>query len=307
MGERIRIATRASKLARWQANWVAARLGELGVETEFVPITTRGDTDQRPMGMVGGTNVFTKEVQAAVLEGLADVAVHSLKDLGTSPPAELTLAAVPARGPTRDTLVSKGSVLLEALPTGAVVGTGSLRRRAQLTFFRPDLDIRDIRGNVETRIAKLDRGEYDAVVLAEAGLRRLALEDRISEILGEAVMLPAVGQGALGLETRADDAAARETIGRLDDPSTRAAVTAERRLLAVLEGGCMAPIAASGRVDEDTKRLILIARVVRADGRERLEDTEEGDPRDAADIGEKLARRLLDAGAAELICFGRGR
>lgn len=306
MAQRIRIATRGSKLARWQANWVAARLGELGIETEFVPITTKGDIDQRPMGQVGATNVFTKEVQAAVLEGLADVAVHSLKDLGTSSPAELALAAVPPRGSTGDVLVSQGSIPLAGLPTDAVVGTGSLRRRAQLTFFRPDIEVRDIRGNVETRIAKLDRGEYDAVVLAEAGLRRLGLANRISEVIGEAVMLPAVGQGALGLEARTEDAATRETIGRLDDPSTRAAVTAERRLLAVLEGGCMAPIAALGRVDADTNRLILTARVVRADGRERLEDTEEGDPSDGALIGETLAHRLLEAGAADLIHFARG-
>ena len=306
MTARIRIATRASKLARWQATWVAQRLAELGVETEFVLITTRGDKDQRPMERLKATNVFTKEVQHAVLEGKADVAVHSLKDLGTSGPLELTLAAVPSRGPTRDVLISRDSVPLSELPQGSVVGTGSLRRRAQLVFARGDLEIRDLRGNVETRVAKLESGDYDAVVLAEAGLRRLGLEDRISAPISEEIMLPAVGQGALGLETRTDDAPAREVIARLNDPATHAAVTAERHLLAVLEGGCMAPIGAIGRVDDETGRLLLTARVVRADGGEKLEGVEEGNPAEAETIGEELARRLIAEGAKEMIEFWRG-
>ena len=257
------------------------------------------------MGHLKATNVFTKEVQQAVLEGAADVAVHSLKDLGTAGPDELTLCAVPSRGPTADVLVSRDAIPLAALPEGAAVGTGSLRRRAQLALARGDLEIRDIRGNVETRLAKLDRGDYDAVVLAEAGLRRLGLENRITEAILEEIMLPAVGQGALGLETRSDDAATQAALAPLDDPATRAAVTAERALLAVLEGGCMAPIGALGRVNPETGRLTLVARVVRADGSEKLEGMEEGDTAEAHSVGGALAKRLLAEGAKELIAFGR--
>ncbi|MES1213328.1 MAG: hydroxymethylbilane synthase, partial [Singulisphaera sp.] len=202
----MKIGTRASVLARWQADWVAARLRELGHDVETVLVSTRGDRDQsRPIGAMGGDGLFTKELQRSLLAGEVDMAVHSLKDLPTEPVAGLTIGAVPARGPIGDVLVSRGAPSFAALPQGALLGTGSQRRRAQLLHVRPDLVMKDVRGNVETRLRKLVSGEYDALVLAEAGLTRLGLAQEITERLPQTLILPAVGQGALGIECRADD------------------------------------------------------------------------------------------------------
>jgi hydroxymethylbilane synthase len=246
----LRLGTRASPLARWQAEWVAAQLARHGVAVTLVPITTTGDRDQRgPVAQIGGQGLFTKEIQRAVLQHEADLAVHSLKDLPTEAVPGLVLAAVPPRAACGDVLVCRAASGLDTLPQGAVVGTGSIRRRAQLWHVRPDLQMRDIRGNVDTRLRKLSDGEFDALVLAEAGLTRLQLADRITQRLPRDVMLPAVGQGALGLECRADDAATQAALKLLDDPPSHACVLAERALLAALRAGCLAPVGAWARAD----------------------------------------------------------
>jgi hydroxymethylbilane synthase len=286
----------------------------MDVPVELVPITTRGDTDQRgPIGQIGSQGVFTSELQRALLDERIDLAVHSLKDLPTDPVDGLALGAVPHRAPAGDALVARERATLADLPGGAVIGTGSLRRRAQLLLHRNDFVVRDIRGNVDTRLAKLDRGEFDAIVLAEAGLVRLGLAERITQRLPHDIMLPAVGQGALGLECRANDAATAESIGPLDHADTHAAVLAERALLAALEGGCLAPIGAHAHRQGD--RLHLIARVVHPDGKKHLTADETGpvshhSPRgsdDAESLGRKVARKLLDRGAAELVAAARRR
>jgi len=304
MAAPLRIGTRASLLARWQADWVAARLRELGAEVEIVLLSTRGDREQgAPIGDLGGQGLFTKEIQAALLDGRADVAVHSLKDLPTDPVPELVLAAVPERGPNGDVLVSGKYGEVAELPAGAIVGTGSARRRAQLLHARPDLRLAEVRGNVDTRLRKLDTGEFDALVLAEAGLVRLGLADRIRQVLPKELMLPAVGQGALGIECRADDDVTREWLAKLDDANSRAAVTAERAMLSALRGGCLAPVGAWGRVLGGQLRLTGV--VLKSDGSERLFGERSGAITDAAAVGRELARELLSQGAAQLIDSSR--
>jgi hydroxymethylbilane synthase len=300
----LRIGTRGSPLARWQAEWVAAQLQQLGFEIELVPIVTAGDRQQAPLDTVGGRGLFTKEIQRALLEGQIDLAVHSLKDLPTDEIPGLSLAAVPPRASIHDVLVCSRYASLEALPAGATVGTGSLRRRAQLLHVRPDLEMQDIRGNVDTRLRKLQQGDFDAVVLAEAGLQRLGLAQHIAEVLPTDIMLPAVGQGALGLESRADDTAVRQTVAPLNHAETHAAVRAERAMLAALEGGCLAPIAAWGRREDD--RLWLTGRVVGADGRQRLEATSSTAAGDAVELGRDVAAALLAQGAGKLVQAARG-
>lgn len=267
---KLRLGTRASKLAQWQANWVATQLQKLGTEVELVLISTTGDQNQEePIESLSGQGVFTKEIQKALVKGQIDVAVHSLKDLSTQPVQGLTLAAVPKRASVEDALISRNHFPLTKLHTGAIVGTGSLRRRTQLLNLRPDLVITDIRGNVDTRIAKLDAGDYDAILLATAGLERLGLVDRITETISTSTMLPAVGQGALGIETREDDKKTRSIVEHLDDPATHVAVRAERSLLKDLEGGCRAPIAAWAQLKGS--ELSLTARVVSLDGKKCIE------------------------------------
>lgn len=296
----LRIGTRGSALARWQAEWVAARLIGLGIEVSLVPITTSGDVRQKgPIESIGTQGVFTREIQRELLEGRVDVAVHSLKDLPTQQVEGLVLAAVPERASVADVLVSRKYPSFEELPPGAVLGTGSLRRRAQLRYLRPDLKTQEIRGNVDTRLRKLDEGECDALVLAEAGLRRLGLGDQISQILAASVCLPAVGQGALGIEARGDDDQTRHVLAGLDHPATHAAVMAERALLAALDGGCLAPIAAWGRVEAG--RLHLTARVLDSEGQRRVEAAQTAGPESAADLGRRVAEVLIGQGAAELI------
>lgn len=300
---RLRLGTRNSPLARWQAEWVAARLTELGVAVELVPITTQGDVKSGPLGQIGGMGLFTKELQRALLENQIDLAVHSLKDLPTEPVAGLALAAVPERESTADVLLSVKFHNLESLPKGAKVGTGSLRRKSQLLHARPDLVIEDIRGNVETRVRKLDDGEYDAIVLAEAGLKRLGLAHRITQVLPQSLMLPAVGQGALGIETRADDAATRRLVAPLDHDSTHQAVLAERTMLLALCAGCLAPVGAIGWVKND--RLSLQAAVLSPSGQQRLTAGAASTTNDAVYLGQIVAEELLGHGAAELIAGAR--
>ncbi len=295
------LGTRASALAQWQAQWVAARLGEQGHSVELVPIVTHGDRNQQAkIESIGAQNVFTKEIQQALLDKRIDLAVHSLKDLSTEKVAGIALAAVRQRGPVSDVLVWPGGDGIEALAEGATIGTGSLRRRTQLHHQRPDLLIEDIRGNVETRLRKLEDGRYDAIILAEAGLRRLGFERWISEILPKQIMLPAVGQGALGIETRDDDQTALSAVASLDHAETRAAVTAERAMLATLHGGCLAPIAGWARMENN--QLTLSGRVLGHDGKERLDSTHSTpDPLEAVALGHRVAEELSAKGADTLI------
>jgi hydroxymethylbilane synthase len=239
-----------------------------------------------------------------LLDGQIDLSVHSLKDLPTAPALGLTIAAVPERESPRDVLVSSTVNRLEALPRSARVGTGSLRRKAQLLYLRPDLVVEDIRGNVETRLRKLDDGQFDAIILAEAGLKRLGFADRIRQVLPPEIMLPAVGQGALGIEARSDDALTRSLLASLDDGPTHRAVTAERTLLSTLLAGCLAPVGAWARVVSG--RLLLDAVVLSPDGRQRLVASAAGEPSDAAALGQQAAEDLLRQGAAQLIAAARG-
>jgi hydroxymethylbilane synthase len=272
---------------------------------ELVEISTRGDVATRePIGSLGGVGLFTKEIQQALLDERVDLAVHSLKDLPTEGVAGLCLAAVPRRASPRDVLVSRDALPLAALPQRASVGTGSLRRRAQLWHARRDLRLVDVRGNVDTRLAKLAAGQFDALVLAEAGLARLGFESRITQVLEPEVMLPAVGQGALAIEARAADRATREIVAVLDAPSARQAVTAERSLLAALAGGCLAPIGALAQLEADG-RLRLRAVVLSPDGRRRLAAEDAAAADEAEALGRGVAERLLAAGAAELVALAR--
>ena len=235
----------------------------------------------------------------ALLENHIDLAVHSLKDLPTDEVDGLRLAAVPQRAPVADAFVCCTRESLEALPAGATVGTGSLRRRSQLLHVRPDLEMRDIRGNVDTRLRKLDDGQYDAIILAEAGLRRLGLADRITQLLPLETVLPAVGQGALGLEARRDDDAVEEALRPLDHTISHASVLAERAMLAALKGGCLAPIAAWGRAEQDA--LSLTGRVISPDGSQKLEVTASGSVDAPIELGLEVAEELAAQGAADLI------
>ncbi len=243
--ELLHIGTRGSALALWQANWVAEQLAAAGVKSEVVTIASRGDQQpSAPIAALGTDGVFTKELQKALLDGRIDVAVHSLKDLPTDPVKGLALAAVPPRESPFDVLITRDGKRFEHLPSAARIGTGSLRRKAQLLHARNDLQLLDIRGNVDTRLRKLRDGEYDALVLAHAGLKRLGLDDQVTEVLPPSLMLPAVGQGALGLEVRAGDQAARQILEKIDDLESHQSVLAERTMLAALAGGCLAPIGA---------------------------------------------------------------
>jgi hydroxymethylbilane synthase len=304
----IRIGTRASQLALWQSNWVAGELRARGVAVEIVHITTQGDVTAGPLGQIGGQGLFTKEIQRALLDRRVDLAVHSLKDLPTEPVEGLMLGAVPPRAGAGDALICKIATSIEALPQGAKIGTGSARRKAQLLHARPDLEIAEIRGNLDTRLRKLDEGQYDALVLAEAGLARLGWEHRITQLIPKSLMLPAVGQGALGLEVRSDDPSTQAAVAPLDDPNTRAAVTAERAMLSALRGGCLAPVGAWGRCSIELQlhpHLELDAVVLSPDGKERMATRGISYSLDAEQLGRGIADILLRQGAAELIAGSR--
>lgn len=299
-GPTIRLGTRGSKLARWQAEWVASQLQQQGVGVEIIEISTQGDRDQRsPIEQLGGVGLFTKELQRALLREEIDVAVHSLKDLPTTTVAGLALAAVPTRETANDAFVSIRAKTFDDLPSGAKVGTGSTRRRAQLLRLRPDLVLEEVRGNVDTRLRKLDQGDYDALILAAAGLRRLGLGDRITEVLPVDVLVPAPGQGALGIECRAADDLTRGALAALNDAAAMARVTAERTLLAEVEGGCLAALGAHATLDGD--RLTLAAIVLSPDGTQHLSARGEAASDHAVELGKSLARQLLAAGAADLL------
>jgi hydroxymethylbilane synthase len=290
------IASRGSQLALWQARWVAGQLTAAGHECRIEIIKTTGDkiTDV-PLAKVGTKGLFTKEIEEALLDGSADLAVHSLKDLPTELPTGLVLAATPPREDPRDAVVG---MRLAALPQGARVGTSSLRRSAQLKKLRPDLVIESVRGNLDTRLRKLDEGQFDAIVLAAAGLKRLGWSDRIAETLPPEVMCSAVGQGSLAIETRAVGAG-YEACRALDDPATHAAVTAERGVLGALGGGCQVPIGAHATVRDGHLRLLGV--VASPDGSTLLRAESEGDASDAEAIGRALGEQLLQLGARRIL------
>ncbi|MBI4906632.1 MAG: hydroxymethylbilane synthase [Acidobacteria bacterium] len=291
------IGSRGSKLALWQANWVMAQLAGLGLESRIEIIHTTGDkvTDV-PLAKVGTKGLFTKEIEEALLAESIDLAVHSLKDMPTELPEGLVLPAIPVREDPRDAVIG---MPLAAIPHGGKVGTSSLRRAAQLKAMRPDLDVQSVRGNLDTRLRKLDEGQYDAILLAAAGMRRLGWQDRIAEILSPAQMCPAVGQGALAIETRADGGAGHQAATRLDDAATRACVTAERALLGAMGGGCQVPLGAHATLEGD--RMHLQAVVVTPDGAILIRREGSGARGQAAELGAALAQTLLDAGAREIL------
>jgi hydroxymethylbilane synthase len=301
-GSSIRIGTRSSALARWQAEHVAGRLRSLPegptVELEF--IQTEGDRIQDvALSRLPGKAFFTKELEAAILDGRVDLAVHSLKDVETEMPRGLTLGAVLEREDPRDVLIARDGLLLADLPEGTVIGTSSLRRAAFLKRWRPDLEIRDLRGNVPTRIDKLDGGQYDAIVLAAAGVKRLGREDRITDFFTADVLPPAVSQGAVTVQLRDDDDIVGEAVGALEHPATRAATTAERALLRTVEGGCQIPVGAHATVDGST--LTLRAVICSLDGRKSVAGETAGPVDRARDLGEDLARDLLSRGGEAIL------
>jgi hydroxymethylbilane synthase len=294
----IRIGSRGSQLALWQANHIAETLRNLGHEVSIEIIRTTGDRMQGiAFASVGAKGMFTKEIEDALLAETIDLAVHSLKDLPTELGAPFTLAAIPPRADARDVLVSERYSGLDALPAGAVVGTSSLRRQAQLRARRPDLAYIEFRGNVDTRLTKLVHGKADAIILAAAGLERLEKTAVIRERFAPEVLCPAPGQGALAIECRAGDKAMLAALQPLEDADTRNAVTAERRCLAALGGGCLVPIGAyCHRIGDE---LLLRAVVASADGRKMI--CAEGRHADPERLGEQLAQQLLDQGAGEIL------
>jgi len=306
----VRLGTRRSALAMAQAQGIAAALREHGAQVELVGVTTQGDRSARsgsPLSDAGGVGVFVTELRSRLLAGEVDVVVHSLKDLPTGAADGLVVAAIPLREDPRDALVARGGSTLAQLPPGASVGTGSPRRAAQLRAARPDLDVRPLRGNVDTRLGKVATGELDAIVVAAAGLTRLGRLAEATELLDAGVMLPAPGQGALAVECRAADVAALgklgELVGQLDDPPTRAAVLAERTVLAELEAGCTAPVGALGLLDgpAGSLNLHLVAVVVSVDGTTAIRRSATGPSADAQQIGRRMAAELLAAGAADVM------
>lgn len=304
----IRIGSRGSKLALWQAEHIRERLaGECGLDSEIVIIKTSGDRFQaaavaQVSEQAGGKGIFVKEIEDALIEGRIEIAVHSMKDVPTETPRGLCFPAVTKREDPRDCLISREGRLLSALPRGACVGTSSLRRQSQLRQFRADLRVADLRGNVETRIRKLEAGEFDAILVAKAGLDRLGLSSKITEVISPEIILPAVGQGALAIEARESDKLVREALVALEDGETRLAVTAERALLAELEGGCQVPLGAWARVKDGS--LHLDARVLSADGTEAMSRSGSAackGLKDAEALGERVAKELLEAGADRLL------
>ena len=305
----IRIGTRASLLATTQSELVAAMIRDrLGRETELVEITTEGDRSQSaetPIEQAGGTGIFVSALRDALLDGRVDVAVHSLKDLPTAAADGIALAAVPPREDPRDVVVARDGLTLGELPAGSRVGTGSPRRVAQLLALGLGLDVVGVRGNVDTRIAKVHSGEYDAVLLARAGLARIGRLEEVTEVLDPLQMLPAPGQGALAVECRADDDLLT-ALAALDDRASRAAVEAERAVLATLEGGCSAPIGALAEVveGEDGDELWVRAVALSTDGALSVRMSATGDPNDAAGVGSRLAKEMLADGAGDLETAG---
>jgi len=310
MNERVVIGSRGSKLALAQAQWALATLSlaQPALDIQIEVIKTTGDVKTEPLSIIGGKGVFTKELEEALLDRRIDLAVHSLKDLPTIVPEGLALAAVSEREDPRDALVlPKGSPpgceSLADLPSGAVVGTSSPRRLAQAKYLRPDIEIKELRGNVDTRLRKLDEGQYDAIILAAAGLRRLGLGSRITAVIAADQMIPAVGQGAIGIETRDGDTHAIELARLLNHELTQLACTAERALLRALGGGCQLPIAAHAVIHD--RDLHLVGLVASRDGSQMVREEVAGQRAEPERLGATLANRLLGGGAMELLAVGQ--
>ncbi len=298
----IRIATRKSALALWQAEHVAALLTEMPEvdAVELVPLSTRGDEIlDRSLQKIGGKGLFIKELEVAMQAGAADIAVHSMKDVPAEMPAGFCLAAMLERANHADALVSPNGEQLSDLPQGALIGSSSLRRQAQLKMMRPDLRIEPLRGNVNTRLAKLDNGDYDAIILAAAGLERLRFDDRISQLFIPDEMLPAAAQGVVGIECLEEATELRAVLAQLNHATSIQTTLAERAIARVLEASCQSPVATYAVIDEDL--LTVTALVAMPDGSEAIRDSVSGKATDAEALGEQLAARLLDKGAAELL------
>jgi hydroxymethylbilane synthase len=299
----VRIATRKSALALWQAEYVKTQLEHFhpGITVELVPMTTKGDIIlDTPLAKVGGKGLFVKELEVAILEGRADIAVHSMKDVPVEFPEGLGLEVICPREDPRDAFVSNTIKSLAELPQGAVVGTSSLRRQCQIKALRPDLDIRDLRGNVNTRLRKLDNGEYDAIILAAAGLIRLEMPERIQEFIAPEVMLPANGQGAVGIECRTNDLTLKALLAPLGCETTRIRVLAERAMNRALEGGCQVPIGSYAIIKENGE-IYLRGLVGATDGSEILTSEISGSINNAEQIGNILADQLLEKGADKIL------
>jgi len=297
----LRIGTRGSLLAKWQAEFVRKQLFQAtGVEAEIVIIKTAGDKlHQAPLTQIGGKGIFIKELEEALLDESVDLAVHSVKDIPTDTPSRLCFPAVCRRDDVRDCLVSSKGATLANLRQGARVGTSSLRRQAQLRHIRPDLDTREMRGNVDTRLRKVESGEYEAILLAKAGLDRLGWSQRITEILSPDLCMPAVGQGAIAVEARLKDTEAADLLAKLDDAETRTAIIAERAMLGALHGGCQVPIGAWARIERG--ELVLEACVCSVDGVQYVKQRAAAPPEQAAQLGEHMARLLMEAGAQSIL------
>ena len=297
----IRIGTRGSMLAKWQAEFVRRKILEAtGVDAEIVVIKTTGDKLQTAsFAQIGGKGVFIKELEEALLSEEIDVAVHSVKDIPTEVPSRLCFPVICRREDIRDCLVAATGETLSALRRGARIGTSSLRRRSQVLHVRPDLDVRDLRGNVDTRLRKVESGEYDAILLAKAGLDRLGWSNRISEVLSPEVCMPAVGQGALGVQGRLKDHDLAEALAPLDDFETRQSIVAERALLAALEGGCQVPLGAWARFERG--ELAIDAVVCSPDGSQHVRQRATAPPDQARELGQRVAQLLIDSGAREIL------
>ena len=297
------IGTRSSQLALWQADYVISRLQEKYPELKIEKrlMTTKGDRVlDAPLAKIGGKGLFTKELENAMLSGDIDIAVHSLKDMPVVVPEGLIITAITSREDPGDALVSPEYKIFAALPPGAKVGTSSLRRKAQLLHARPDLDIRDLRGNVNTRLKKLEEERFDGIILAAAGLKRLGFTDRITDILPKSMVLPAVGQGALAIEAREDAKEIREMLDFLDDKETRACTEAERAFLATVEGGCQVPVGVYALPDEEGG-LKVEGVIASLDGARLYRDAVQGPAADCMKLGRQLAEKLLDAGGREIL------
>ena len=297
----LRIGSRGSILARWQAEFVRKQLFQVsGVEAEIFIIKTSGDKmQQAPLTQIGGKGIFIKELEEALLEETVDLAVHSVKDIPTETPSRLHFPAVCRRDDVRECLGSSKGATLANLKQGARVGTSSLRRQAQLHHNRPDLDIRELRGNVDTRLRKVESGEYDAIILSKAGLDRLGWSQKITEALSPEISLPAVGQGAIAIQARVKDTEAADILGKLDDAETRTAVIAERALLAALQGGCQVPLGAWARIDRG--ELVMDAVVCSVDGVQYVRQRATAPPDQAAQLGEHMAKLLVEGGARGIL------
>jgi hydroxymethylbilane synthase len=299
---KIKIATRKSALALWQAEHVAGLLEALPEVSavELVPLSTRGDEIlDRSLQKIGGKGLFIKELEVAMQRGDADIAVHSMKDVPAEMPEGFCLAAMLERANHADALVSPGGQRLEELPQGALIGSSSLRRQAQLKLLRPDLRIEPLRGNVNTRLAKLDNGDYDAIILAAAGLERLGFDERISQVFRPDEMLPAAAQGVVGIECRDDATELRELLARLNHATSVQTTLAERAIARVLEASCQSPVATFASIDGG--RMTVTALVAMPDGSQVIRDSVSGEPGNAEQLGESLARRLVEQGAGELL------